>query len=792
MTELIEKQHKPFVHIPQNIIQQLTTGKSQLKMRNKAFFDILKLVDTKHPSSRAIINRAEYAGRSGKKKATFTCTFEIDVLSKEEWVAIDLMPTSVALMKYSIVGPSKSTTAWIGARTHRLFFITNTHGVHTVTMEILCRYEKTRGKLLRLDIPISRKNRIEFTVQKKTSVQIYVGNSLSAVQKTEGDNTTFVCAIPPIAQLVVGWIEKDEEEERKKKEEKERLEKEKKEKEDEKKRLIINAEQHILHSVGDGVVISDAVFKYTILHGTKSRFDILVPEKVQVLSVEGRNVQKWEIVEKKEEKDDLVLELEKNGKNEDQNEDEKKDDEKKDEKNENENSNNNNNNKNKNQEMRVSKTIRVWLDTVVEGDYNLNVITELPMESSSGKIYLPVFKNLNVHRDKGWIGITGKTNSEINEKNCTTLAKIDVNELPEAMKQRSLGENLLFAYKFLIPLYNLLMEVIQHLETDVLIAVIDEAHIAATQTNSAMIFKCSLVLRNTQRQYLRMKVVDKNFHLWSTLASSKPVKPTIDRTNNIMIPLEKRGANAEPFTIEIIYVCPSTVMKGNGKIRVNFPLFDLPINELFITLFLPRNFKYSEFAGTLKEVSVLQKGFNSDISRGLRISSRSQERALRSNIKPQMRMQQQVMPQQMLMQNIMPQQMMMQQMQQQPQMMMQQQVMQNPFLEQQLMPQMDQLNSNVFDSFEPEKNQALESTTLGASGVGVTPVKVELINTGTAFYFEKFLIPVSENFDRVIVSFSEITKGFFQKRRISNLPNHLMKLLIFLIIFVYFWFILNK
>ena len=62
---------------------------------------------------------------------------------------------------------------------------------------------------------------------------------------------------------------------------------------------------------------------------------------------------------------------------------------------------------------------------------------------------------------------------------------------------------ILLGYKFLLPGFELALDVKKHADVDVLIAVIDAAFFTATQCDDgSIIHRLTLQVRNTQKQYL--------------------------------------------------------------------------------------------------------------------------------------------------------------------------------------------------------------------------------------------------------------------------------------------------
>jgi hypothetical protein len=194
------------------------------------------------------------------------------------------------------------------------------------------------------------------------------------------------------------------------------------------------------------------------------------------------------------------------------------------------------------------------------------------------------------------------------------LAMVDISEVPEVLW--GLAANpLLLGYKFLEPAYHLELKVKKHADVGVLIAACDEAHFITTVSGEGKVLhKLVLRIRNTQKQYVRIKIPGR-YEIWSTTVAGSPVKPAMDEEGQVMVPLQKskvnksdeagsiNGTKQKPFMVELVYIeDEDREMDDYGRLEIEFAQLDIPINYLFVSLWLPQEFKYGEFEGDLNEV----------------------------------------------------------------------------------------------------------------------------------------------------------------------------------------------
>lgn len=114
-----------------------------------------------------------------------------------------------------------------------------------------------------------------------------------------------------------------------------------------------------------------------------------------------------------------------------------------------------------------------------------------------------------------------------------------------------------------------------------------------------------LKVRNSARQYVRVYLSSvAGYELWSTSVAGKAVKPATDG-QAVMIPLKKEsrpGARQAAFVVELVWVdAPQPAMTVRGQLDFELPKLDLPINQLFVSVYLPSEYRYGEFTGDLLE-----------------------------------------------------------------------------------------------------------------------------------------------------------------------------------------------
>lgn len=458
--------------------------------------------------------------------------------------------------------------------------IVNKAGRYLVQLELDVPYTTTRETALKLSVPLATQNQLELHVA-KSSLEVKVDPALFMSQEdgsaddasqAGGCMTVVKCRLPPTRSISMQWTPKAAEVQA---ELKEKLPK------------TVTSTQSALHSIGEGIVASNVRFVYTILNGSVSLLHIGVSEGARVLSVDGLGVKRWEMVEQQHEQAEEGAE-----------------------------------GADTEVDSGSRKVLKVHLEYGIEDRYELCVQTEVEMKGTSCDVDIPTFRSFGegLKREKGHVGIEARTNVEVQFLDGVGLAMIDTSELDQYIWAQA-SNAIIMGYKFLHPDFALSLNVKKHSDVDVLIAVVEKAHITVSVTEEGrMLTKIVAQVRNTQRQFLRVET-PKGSEVWSTVVAGKPVKPAMDKDARLMIPLNKSsfvGAEGEAnkpseFCVEFVYLQRPdgpddnennlAAMQTRGSLAYLCPKLDIPINHLLVSLYVPANYRYAEFEseGNLKE-----------------------------------------------------------------------------------------------------------------------------------------------------------------------------------------------
>eukprot|EP00042_Codosiga_hollandica_P031636 m.193942 g.193942 ORF g.193942 m.193942 type:complete len:702 (+) comp53689_c0_seq3:1009-3114(+) len=644
---------------------------------------------------------------------------EIAVL-QTAWVAVRLLPHTVAIAHTAITlapthNPSPSDKlvqsaverAVVTSYQGRHCFIAQAEGTYRVVITALTAYtNKAQTQFDLQGLHPCPHTTFRMRVVDRTGVQFTLNPSFnsSTVFNDSTKETVFRADLPPTSTLTVKWTETKKEEAAPAvaalvvaapvvTEAAVKLP------------LSIVVDQHHLFSIGEGMLVIDSVFNYDIRNGTVANLEVIFDSRVRVLSVEGRSIRRWDVVQTAGEAGSSKA---------------------------------------------PPNLLRIAFDHGVDGQFELLITSEMGLHGSSGILSCPAFAHTHeaVSREKGMIAIQPNATVEIDQEgSCVGCVMVDVEELPSELRGRA-SAPILLAYKFLQPTYELQVSVKKHEDVDVLIAVVDVATFTATKTEEGRVmYRLVMKMRNTQKQYVRIDFSNQ-CDIWTVTVNAKAVKPARDNeTQSVMIPLEKGGTGPGDkkhanFDVELVWVGEppsegSPNMTDRGTIHFSFPKVDIPLNVVQVNVFVPHEFKYSEFSGDLDECEYFTS---------LPVTHREESRPLqRQQYDSQLQLAGMVQDTRRLSASI------------------GQELEEQDMFLQDLDYNMDSVQTRGVKELSSVQSRQRSRAPWRPTRAGVVPVKVDMVQGGRQFLFERFL--VLQQALTLSVQFAKQTKGFFSRRR---------------------------
>jgi hypothetical protein len=201
-----------------------------------------------------------------------------------------------------------------------------------------------------------------------------------------------------------------------------------------------------------------------------------------------------------------------------------------------------------------------------------------------------------VERENGWLAVKAPPQLEVKVKSVTDeLLYIDRNELPEWAGRA--GETTALAYRYLRAGWRAALDVRRFDEAQVLQALVDSAQLRTViAPDGQMMTAMTLRIRNNSRQFLSM-IMPPNSKVWSSFVNGMPVRTSING-DRIQVPLERASAD-QLVLVEITYVGLEKFPSNSGAVKLIAPRLDLPMKNARWDLFLPADYKYTKFEGSM-------------------------------------------------------------------------------------------------------------------------------------------------------------------------------------------------
>ncbi len=240
---------------------------------------------------------------------------------------------------------------------------------------------------------------------------------------------------------------------------------------------------------------------------------------------------------------------------------------------------------------------RVELQTKVAREYRLAVTWELPIGSQTNVVELTGVQALGVEREAGCVAVIARPPLQVADKSAPGfLSRIDPGELPPWTGRPDPA--VVLACRYLRPGYKLAIEARRFEQAEVLQALIDSVRLnTVVADDGQMMTALTLTARNNGRQHLEVQLPPQAT-LWSAFVAGEPVRPS-ENQGRLLLPLAQNLGGDSPITVELTYVERGQFPAHRGIVSLRSPAFDVPLKNAHWDLFLPPDYEYSQFAGSM-------------------------------------------------------------------------------------------------------------------------------------------------------------------------------------------------
>ncbi len=241
----------------------------------------------------------------------------------------------------------------------------------------------------------------------------------------------------------------------------------------------------------------------------------------------------------------------------------------------------------------------VWcveLQNKTRGAYTLTVTWEQPRPAKTNFVELVGIAADGVERETGLLAIVAKPPLQVNEASVADLTRVDTREFPDWAGRPD--DATVLAYRYVRPGYQLAVEARRFEEAQVLQALLDTARFTTVVAEDGQAMtEMSLSIRNNGRQFLEIELPP-GAEVWSAFVAGQPVRPS-KRDGKLLLPLQEWGADDEAVTVDLTYVGTNQFPRLRGQVAFVSPKFDAPLKNAHWEFYLPPDYAYDEFAGTM-------------------------------------------------------------------------------------------------------------------------------------------------------------------------------------------------
>lgn len=221
------------------------------------------------------------------------------------------------------------------------------------------------------------------------------------------------------------------------------------------------------------------------------------------------------------------------------------------------------------------KAYEVRFTQALEGALQIQVEFEMLLPKELGKTAVPDVRVHGAEVEEGTIGVSAEASIEVTPDAPKDLRRIDLDELPRALRRQSERE-LLFGYKYAAAPWQLSVDVKRHKTVQTLDAVVESAWIETNVLdNGHIVSRARYLVDNGARQFLRVRLTEGAVVL-SVAAGGKEVKARQDEKGAIAIPLPA----STKLLVELRYEVTVGKLGVVGWLDMQAPLLDIRQSKL--------------------------------------------------------------------------------------------------------------------------------------------------------------------------------------------------------------------
>ena len=254
---------------------------------------------------------------------------------------------------------------------------------------------------------------------------------------------------------------------------------------------------------------------------------------------------------------------------------------------------------------------RVELQSPTRGSYTLTVTWDQSRPAKANTLELAGLSAEGVERETGLLAISAKAPLQVSPVNAVDLQRVDTGDFPDWAGAADVATAL--TYRYARPGYQLTLDVRRFDEAEVLQALVDSARFTSVVADDGqMMTEMSLSVRNNGRQFLEVEL-PAGAKIWSAFVAGQPVRPSL-REGKLLLPIQQSSADDGAMAVELTYVGTNTFPRARGTVGFVSPKFDVPLKNARWEIYLPPDYDYRDFQGTMTHETAAPEASSANFS----------------------------------------------------------------------------------------------------------------------------------------------------------------------------------
>ncbi|HLP75614.1 MAG TPA: hypothetical protein VK327_01740 [Candidatus Paceibacterota bacterium] len=242
----------------------------------------------------------------------------------------------------------------------------------------------------------------------------------------------------------------------------------------------------------------------------------------------------------------------------------------------------------------------IELQSKTRGIYQLTVTWDQP-RAKTNVLALTGISAEGVERETGLFAIIAKKPLQVSEAEVSDLQRIDLGDFPDWAGRQD--DSTALAYRYVRTGYKLAVRTQRFNEAEVLQALVDDTRLTTVVADDGQTMtEMALSVRNNGRQFLEVELPP-GATVWSAFVAGQPVRPS-SRNGKLLLPIQQSSADDGAIAVNLTYVGTNSFPKKHGEVGFISPKFDVPLKNARWELYLPPDYSYDDFKGTMSRETV--------------------------------------------------------------------------------------------------------------------------------------------------------------------------------------------